>query len=431
MGFYIRKSFRAGPLRLNLSKRGLGLSVGVTGARVGIAANGRAYVHAGRGGLYVREYLSSGSQVSSGGSAGLSTSGDPLTVEEDTGVTFHGEGIPSSSAEPLEASLIRKKRNVVAYLLIPVGAVILGAILENEQTISQAMRTTGYALAITLLVVWPIPMIRAALRNRRGSKLGLALVARFSKRTPLTPPESVELQHDIDDPRISDADRAYQCRLAYLHLLEAVVADGTVSADETRLITQVEELCHLDPEFHKQARIDVFRRAYLALVADRDLTEEEDSILNHIRTSLAVGEDDVSSELQFVERLREIRAIRGGVLPTVTSSTPLPEDEICHDESPVRLLKARVLRSYQSGGQKYKVRGLVVDKEGTLVITSKRLLIVHDGATSVPFKKVLAIHVDTDRNLLAITKDGSTAPVYLTTPDALRAGALMARLAGL
>jgi hypothetical protein len=274
-------------------------------------------------------------------------------------------------------------------------------------------------------------MVRAALRNRRGSKLGLALGATLSKRTPLTLEERADLQRDIDDRRISDADRAYQCRVAYLHLVESVVADGAVSADEMRLISQVEELCHLDPEFRHQARIEVFRRAYLALVADHDLTEEEDGILNHVRTSLVVGEEDVSLELQFVERLREIRAIRGGQLPTVTSRTPLPDDEICHDESPARLLKARVLRSYQSGGQKYKVRGLVVDKEGTLVITSKRLLIVHDGATSVPFKKVLAIHVDSDRNLLAITKDGSAAPVYLTTPDALRAGALIARLAGL
>ena len=283
-------------------------------------------------------------------------------------MTFPGENIPSSSTEPLEATLVRKKRGVAVYLLIPVGAVILGAVLENQETISQVMRTAGMVLAIVLLVVWPIPMIRAALRNRRGSNLGTALVARFSKRTPLAPSEEVDLQQTIDDHRILDADRDYQCRVGYLRLLESVVAYGTVGTDEMCLISQAEELCHLDPEFCKQARIDVFRQAYLALVADHDLTEEEDGILSHVRTSLAVGEEDVALELQFVERLREIRAIRAGELPTVRSSTPLAEDEICHDESPVRLLKARILRSYQSGGQKYKVRGLVVDKEGALAL---------------------------------------------------------------
>jgi Protein of unknown function (DUF4236) len=54
MGFYLRKAFRLGPLRLNLSKRGLGASVGETGARVGVDATGTPYVHSGRGGLYYR-----------------------------------------------------------------------------------------------------------------------------------------------------------------------------------------------------------------------------------------------------------------------------------------------------------------------------------------------------------------------------------------
>ncbi len=54
MAWYLRKSFRFGPLRLNLSKRGFGASAGVTGARVGVDAAGRPSVHAGRGGLYYR-----------------------------------------------------------------------------------------------------------------------------------------------------------------------------------------------------------------------------------------------------------------------------------------------------------------------------------------------------------------------------------------
>ncbi len=54
MAWYLRKAFRLGPLRLNVSKRGLGASAGVTGARVGVDASGRPYVHGGRGGLYYR-----------------------------------------------------------------------------------------------------------------------------------------------------------------------------------------------------------------------------------------------------------------------------------------------------------------------------------------------------------------------------------------
>ena len=46
-----------GPIRLNLSKGGIGTSVGVTGFRVGVRPNGSSYVHAGRYGLYMREEL--------------------------------------------------------------------------------------------------------------------------------------------------------------------------------------------------------------------------------------------------------------------------------------------------------------------------------------------------------------------------------------
>jgi len=53
MGFYIRKSVSVGPFRFNLSKSGVGLSVGVKGLRLGAGPRGN-YVHMGRGGLYFR-----------------------------------------------------------------------------------------------------------------------------------------------------------------------------------------------------------------------------------------------------------------------------------------------------------------------------------------------------------------------------------------
>lgn len=57
MGFYFRKSVRVGPIRLNFSRSGVGISAGVRGFRYGVRPNGRAYVHAGRYGLYYREDL--------------------------------------------------------------------------------------------------------------------------------------------------------------------------------------------------------------------------------------------------------------------------------------------------------------------------------------------------------------------------------------
>nr|WP_083212416.1 DUF4236 domain-containing protein [Mycobacterium malmoense] len=56
MGFYIRKSAKAGPFRFNLSKSGIGVSAGVPGFRIGTGPRGN-YVHMGRNGIYYRASL--------------------------------------------------------------------------------------------------------------------------------------------------------------------------------------------------------------------------------------------------------------------------------------------------------------------------------------------------------------------------------------
>src|SRR3954451_1328341 len=65
MGFYVRKSLQAGPFRFNLSKSGVGVSVGVPGFRVGTGPRGN-YVHMGRGGVYYRATLGGQSRPAAG-----------------------------------------------------------------------------------------------------------------------------------------------------------------------------------------------------------------------------------------------------------------------------------------------------------------------------------------------------------------------------
>ena len=95
---------------------------------------------------------------------------------------------------------------------------------------------------------------------------------------------------------------------------------------------------------------------------------------------------------------------------------------------PRRLLKSKIQRSFQRDGQKYQVRGLEVDKDGQLLVTDKRILLIHAGTTSIPIAKVLHVEVDWDRSLITLTKDGAEKPVLLTTPRAAEAGAIIAQM---
>jgi hypothetical protein len=56
MGFFYRKSVNFGPIRLNFSKSGIGVSAGVRGARVSTGPRG-TYVHAGTNGFYYRQRI--------------------------------------------------------------------------------------------------------------------------------------------------------------------------------------------------------------------------------------------------------------------------------------------------------------------------------------------------------------------------------------
>lgn len=82
MGFFFRKSLNFGPLRVNLSKSGVGFSTGVTGFRIGTGPKG-AYIHAGRGGFYYRKTL-----------------GTKKTTQKTTAQSFFDPEQSTSSAMP-------------------------------------------------------------------------------------------------------------------------------------------------------------------------------------------------------------------------------------------------------------------------------------------------------------------------------------------
>ena len=102
MPWYLRKSLSRGPIRLNLSKSGLGASFGVKGLRIGVGPKG-TYLAGGRGGLYYRQYLN-------GGRPSAPTMPRPPTPQP-IGVPISG---PISAAESLEFAAIPASDDQVA-----------------------------------------------------------------------------------------------------------------------------------------------------------------------------------------------------------------------------------------------------------------------------------------------------------------------------
>lgn len=115
MGFYIRKGFNFGPLRLNLSRSGLGASVGVKGARIGIGPRG-SYIQMGRGGLYYRQTLSPTSRTPYSPLPAQPQVGDELKKITSTAAV----AMADSSATDLLNELNRVKKRTEMFPIVGV-----------------------------------------------------------------------------------------------------------------------------------------------------------------------------------------------------------------------------------------------------------------------------------------------------------------------
>ena len=414
MGFYIRKAFRAGPIRFNLSKSGVGASFGVTGARIGLSSAGRAYVHGGRGGLYYRKSLGGGGRAR----AERTDARGPVELTEDTGVTYGALPAPQPEQAP-DALAAPVRKSPPTYGWLALGAVAAGLLLP-----SPFHAWTAAAVFAALFVLG----VRRRKRRAAGDAYGRLLDARAAADDPITDDERSAIDAARGDARLTPDDARYFAERAYLGLLETAAAGGADDPRRFDRLAEMETLAGLDPAFRRRAHLDAYSRAHVEAVSDHDLTEAEEQALERARTALGLSDDDLADELALLDRLQELRAIRDGDLPVVDAATRLSRREVCHLESEGRLLKRRLLRSFSRGGQRYKVRGYVVDKEGALLVTSRRVALVHQGVTSFPIDKILDVEVDHDRQLLTLTRDGVATPTWLTTPDALRAGALIAAL---
>ena len=152
--------------------------------------------------------------------------------------------------------------------------------------------------------------------------------------------------------------------------------------------------------------------------------------MDYLRCALSIPESEITSEVKTIEDLKRLRMIRNGELPEIETGERLQKSERCHFENEGRMLKEKTLKRFQSEGEKYQVRGMVIDKEGTLLITNKRLLLVHDGTSAIQLDKISNIDVDYDQNLIIIAREGIRSPTLVSTPDSLRAAAILASAAG-
>jgi hypothetical protein len=123
MSYFFRRSMSLGPIRLNLSKSGVGASLGVKGARLTMAPRGTTYITVGSHGFYYRETLSR----RGGGAAGPTPSPitTPIAPPTDEIITANVSDLVDSSSEALIRSLNERAQMFnLAWFIYAIGTAL-------------------------------------------------------------------------------------------------------------------------------------------------------------------------------------------------------------------------------------------------------------------------------------------------------------------
>jgi len=416
MGVFLRKSFGAGPVRFNISKSGIGVSAGVKGLRTSVGPRGIG-ISGGRRGVYFRKTLTDGS----GRSASSASS----------------EGVASRPVEPAQATP-KEKRD--AY--------------QAKKAQSPLSPGGGYPLAITLTVFaafWlffaliSLPMVLNGASNA-GAPIFLVLVAAFwfalaavafrkksEKIKQFKRHEAAlsKLTHVEDKALLNELRASFvglhkatwegRHRFIYTGIFEAALEDG-IDAYEFAWLKELSKVLWVNaPSIHEA----MIKERLWETMADRSVTETEEADIEELLEICGIGSDALKAERFALKQFIAARPVQEGNLPTIEVQTNLQRNEVCHHQTTGSILEKRVLRRYTVDGEKQKDEGLVVTKEGTIFVTSKRVLIVGEGTSSIPHDKILDLEIDPDDNVISITKDGRQKPLFLRVDDLIYTGILL------
>ncbi len=155
MGFYIRKAIRVGPFRFNLSKSGIGVSAGVHGLRLGTGPRGN-YVHMGRGGLYYRKTLLSGTSKNlvPHNKLELQQSHSGIGCESLTEIESGdlSRMTDSSSAELVAEMNDKRKKIRIWPFVAAIGLVAIFLTFQNSQSPTLAILVVAISVLLSIFV---------------------------------------------------------------------------------------------------------------------------------------------------------------------------------------------------------------------------------------------------------------------------------------
>lgn len=410
MAFYIRKAFKTGPVRLNLSKGGLGISGGITGARVGINSRG-TYVHGGRHGLYYRKYAKQGRQSSArGGKTARNRrgAGQPNTVSlfRDTGVTFPGQSAELRNVSRDEPSLPSSKLFTlpVQLALGAAGLVFLFSFAEGMEWL--VILTLIVGAAASGWIGW----------NAHWKKKAEKSLAEITKSTE----ENKELQLKEIPPDKKMPDRWRVWLNVHLHAVIGELAMRHEEIDTLSSLRILDEQVPAEKEIVERIRASILGNILDEMLEDHLLSEEEEEAIRRLLEQINPENSLIAPELKRLEHYSRIRKEIERPLKETDPGIPLVRGERAYELfDQVRLLNERVLNRFQRDNVQYRELGYEVDTEGKLILTDRRLMIIDRGTREYRLNRLVDITADPEAGIVELALSNRKTPVLITVKEPL------------
>ncbi len=397
MAFYLRKYFGAGPLRLNISKGGLGVSGGVKGARVGVGPKG-AYVHGGRHGLYYRKYAK-GKVGDAGRLPGRGVEEASFFI--DTGLTYNVRKLGGARKFPESPLLPGHSRLANAML---VGGFLMALLWFGMQ--DYVFLTAGF-----VLLGGGVALNTNHHKHReKARKLVERIEEGLEKRENVK--ALIQLQGTGD---IRKAYRPWADYHIFAMFLDAFYEDPDYILPFE--LGELESQLSVSRELIRLLKADVYSEFLDELIEDHMLTKQEEENLEQLQLALGIDDDDIERERYQIEQLSLLRDSSEGPLEELKIPALPKGGEKCYYAGYGRLLREKIIRQYQRQLVRYKEIGYDIDMEGDIYLSDDRILIAGRGSRSYSLDRIMDITISIEDNTVQLVIDGRKNPLVFSMPD--------------
>lgn len=124
--------------------------------------------------------------------------------------------------------------------------------------------------------------------------------------------------------------RRDEARALYEQQLEAALADGILTPEETAGLRELRASRELTEAEARMVALAIYRRALRDAAADARFTDDEQQLLARLQAQLGLTVEDLSADREQLHRLWLLSRVERGRLPRLRSPLPLAEQELCH-----------------------------------------------------------------------------------------------------